>query len=278
MVAQTDTQRHQELGLFVADHRPNYAYTARRALGGALFAFAGAAVVLVGLKVIPFPHREGFWETVSVFVLGGILLASGLFFAVEAIRTTGPRVLVYEGGFLAGRHMFPWDRVETFHQLAAELDISGLPLSLTEYTIRRDDGRVIRFTRGVCRAGALAALVQERIQPRLLAKARALLAAGKEVDFGDVQLGADGLKFSDVMRGQVRKVAWHELRGVEAGGMQIHIRTASESALARWTGSGASIATRNVANVAVFLALVAEVLASRESAGIPREATPGQPL
>jgi hypothetical protein len=33
-----------------------------------------------------------------------------------------------------------------------------------------------------------------------------------------------------------------------------------------------------VANVAVFLALVAEVLASRESAGIPREATPGQPL
>jgi hypothetical protein len=255
--------RHPELGSRVADHPPNYAYTVRRVLAGVLSVVAGVAVTLIGLKVLPLPVKEGFWETVAAFVMGGILLAFGLFFAVDAVRRTGPRVVVYDRGFVAGREVFPWDRVDAFYQLAGELNISGVPLSLTEYTVRRDDGRVVRFTRGVCRAGILAAVIQERINPRLLAEARAAFAAGREVSFGDVLIDADGLRFSDMMSGQARKVSWNEVRGVEADGMQIRVRKAGESRLARLAGAGNSIATRKVANVAVFLTLVAEILAGR---------------
>jgi hypothetical protein len=255
--------RHPELGARVADHPPNYAYTVRRVLAGVLSVVAGVAVTLIGLKALPLPVKEGFWETVAAFVMGGVLLAFGLFFAVDAVRRTGPRVVVYDRGFVAGREVFPWDRVDAFYQLAGELNISGVPLSLTEYTVRRDDGRVVRFTRGVCRAGTLAAVIQERINPRLLAEARATFAAGREVSFGDVLIDADGLRFSDMMSGQARKVSWNEVRGVGADGMQIRVRKAGESRLARLAGAGNSIATRKVANVPVFLTLVAEILAGR---------------
>ena len=45
--------------------------------------------------------------------------------------------------------------------------------------------------------------------------------------------------------------------------MQIQVRKAGESRLARLAGAGYTIATRKVANVAVFLTLVAEILAGR---------------
>jgi hypothetical protein len=263
MAAMVGTDLHPELGSPVADHLPNYAYTARRVLGGGLCAVAGVVVALAGLKVIPLPIREGFWETAAALVMGGILLVFGLYFAVDAVRCTGPRVVVYERGFVAGREVFLWDRVEAFYQLVAELSVSGLPLSLTEYSVRRDDGRVIRFTRGVCGAGTLATEIQERINPRLLADARAAFAAGREVRFGEVLVDAGGLKFSDVGSGRARKVSWNEIDRLDPGGMQIHVRKAGESRLARLAGGGESIATRQVANMAVFLALVGEILARR---------------
>jgi hypothetical protein len=265
MAAMTGPDVHPELGPRVAEHPPNYAYTVRRVLAGVSSVAAGVAVALIGSKVIPLPVTEGFWETVAAFVMGGILLAFGLFFAVDAVRRTGPRVLVYDRGFVAGGEVFPWDRVDAFYQLAAELNVSGVPLSLTEYTVRRDDGRVVRFTRGVCRAGILAAVIQERINPRLLAEARAAFAAGREVCFGDVLLDAGGLRFSDVLSGQARRVSWNEVRGLNADGMQIQVRQAGASRLARLAGAGPSIATRKVANVTVFLTLVAEILAGRGS-------------
>jgi len=266
MAATLGTDMHPELGSRVAVHPPNYAYTVRRVLAGVLVVVAGVAAALIGLKVIPLPVKEGFWETAAAFALGGILLACGLFFVVDAVRKTGPRVLVYDRGFVAGREAFPWDLVDAFYQLGAELNVSGVPLSLTEYTVRRDDGRVVRFTRGVCGAGSLAAVIQQRIHPRLLAEARAAFAAGRKVSFGDASIDADGLRFSDVMSGQWRKVSWHELRGMEADGTQIRVRKASESRLARLTGASESIATRKVANAAVFLSLVAEILAGRGTA------------
>jgi len=265
MAAMINTDTHPELGSRVADHPPNYAYTVRGVLAGVLFLAAGVAVLLLGLRVIPVPVREGFWETVAAFVMSGILLAASLLFIVDAVRTTGPRVLVYDRGFVAGGEVFRWDRVDAFYQLPAELDIHGVPLSLTEYTVRRDDGRVVRFTRGVCGAGALAALIQQRITPRLLAEARAAFAADQEVSFGDVVIDADGLRFSDVMSGQPQKVSWNEVRRVEADGMHIRVRKAGESRVARLAGGGAGIATRKVANVAVFLTLVAEILAGLAS-------------
>src|SRR5262245_45980546 len=115
MAAIIDTDLHPELGSRLADHPPNYGYTVRRVLAGVLSMVAGVIVVLVERKVIPIPVREGFWETAAAFVMGGILLVFGLFFAVDAVRRTGPRVVVYERGFIAGREVFLWDRVDAFY-------------------------------------------------------------------------------------------------------------------------------------------------------------------
>lgn len=257
------TVKHPDLGSLVAVYPPNYIYAARRLLGGMLSVAAGIAFTLIGLRVIPFPVKEEFWETVAVYATGGVFLAFGLFFATEAVLTTGPRVLVFERGFVAGRRAFSWDRIDAFYQLAVVLSFSGLPLSLTEYTVRADDGRIFRFTHGVRRAAILAALIQERINPRLLAEARAAFAAGEEVDFGEASIDADGLRFCEVTNGQWRTVRWNDLRAVEADGMQIRVRKATESRLSRLAGAGDNIATIKVANVGVFLALVNDILSDR---------------
>jgi hypothetical protein len=254
---------HPELGSLIADHPPNYAYTIRRVLGGGLSVAAGVAVILIGLKIIPLPIRGGLSETLAALVIGGILLAFGLFFAIDAVLLTGPRVLVYDRGFVAGQEVFPWDRVDAFYQLGVELSVSGVPVSLTEYTVRRHDGRMIRFTRGVCGVEGLAGVIQQQINPRLLADARAAFAAGRELSFGAVSIDHNGMTFSDVRSGRTRTLNWNELCGIDADGMQIQIRKAGESRLARLAGAGDSIATRKVANVAVFLTLVDEVLANR---------------
>jgi len=135
--------------------------------------------------------------------------------------------------------------------------------SLTEFWVRRDDGRDLSFTLGISRGELLAATIQMQIQPRLLAAARATFAAGREVSFGDVAVDSIGMAVSDVRSGQVRRIVWRDLRAVEAGGMQIHLRLHGDSQLSRLTGGGSSIATRNVANAAVFVALVKEILAGR---------------
>jgi hypothetical protein len=249
-----------QLGPKVTEHPPNYVYFVRGVLGGIVFLLGGGAVLLIVLQVIPFQIIDDFWEAVSAYVLAGIFLASGLFFVVDAVRTTGPRVVVYERGLIAGREVFLWDQTETFHQLAAELNVSGVPVSLSEYSLRQKDGRVLRFTRGVCRAEALASEIQERINPRLLAEARAAFSAGQEVSFGDAAIDATGLKFSDVRNGKTRRLSWKEIRAIEADGMQIRVRTFDESRLAQFTASGPGIATRQVANLGAFLTLAAEIL------------------
>lgn len=259
-----DADVHPELGPRIAVHEPNYAYTVRRVLGGTVSASAGIVFGLIGLKVIRLP-RDEFWETVSAFAIAGILLAFGLYFAIDAVRMTGPRVVVYDRGFVAGSEIYRWEQIPVLYMLGAELNISGVPLSLTEYRVHRDDGCVVHFTRGVCDAEQLAVQIQQRIQPRLLAAARAAFAAGRKVDFGDAAIDAEGLTFSDVVSGQTRKLRWSEISRLDGGGAQVHVHMPNESRLARLAGSGKSIATRKVANVTVFLALVTEILAARES-------------
>jgi hypothetical protein len=252
---------HPELGKHIADYPPNYAYTARRVLAGVLLVILGIGFVLVGLNVFRLPIAKGLWESIAAHATGGIFAASGLFFAVDGIRSTGPRVQVYEGGFVAGRDVFPWDCIEAFFLLRAELDTPGIPVSLTEYTVRCDDGRQVRFTIGVCQAEILAATIQERINPRLLAKARAEFVGGKQVTFDDASIDAEGLRFADLASGRTKQVGWNELNGVEAGGPSIAVRKIGESTLARLAGAD-RIATCKVANPMVFLTLVAEVLAA----------------
>ena len=258
-----DPNTHPELGRPLATHGPNYWYAVRKSLGWGLMAAAGVACILVGLHVIDIPRQEGLGETLACFGMGGVFLACGLFFVFDTLRSTGPKVVVYERGFVAGAHTFAWERIVAVYQLKLTISMSGLPIDLSEYTIRRDDGRELRFTGGVRRVAELVTTIQEQVNPRLLASARAAFAAGRDVDFDAVSVDANGLRFVNLAQGGLGEIDWDHIDDIVANGMTIAIRKRGGSRIAWYAGTGDAIATRKVANVHVFLTLVSEILATQ---------------
>ena len=252
------------LGRQIAVYPPNYLRIVGTILGWFLFLIAwGTLGLLWAIGVIDLPGKPlEFWTRVGISAGAAPLLAFGLWMTWDAGRAVLLRTVVYEHGFVVRGLVFPWDEIDTVHCWSVEIE-SVVSLDLSEFTVRRIDGTIVRFDRGVRRIDELMATIQQATLPRLLAAAKATLAAGEAVDFGDVKLTSDELRFKNLADENWKTAPWDRVVSMYGDGPRIQIRQVGQSRLARFYASGDSVSTRGVANAAVLLTLAAEQLADR---------------
>jgi hypothetical protein len=176
----------------------------------------------------------------------------------DGVRSIGSRVLVFEHGFAARGGLFEWDRIAAFYQMVGTFDLQGiLRFPFATYRIRCDDGRSCTFDLGVSGATELASVIQRVINPGLLSKARADIAAGRAVDFGDVAVTPAGIRYGHDGR-ETKLATWEQIESLSVDGLILRVRTVGMSRMERYLG-GLPIAVRRMANLEVFLTLVSEM-------------------
>ena len=253
---------HPTLGRQLAEFSPNYIRAAKLIFFGVLVVAVGLAPFLFGLQLIDLPIADGLGERLFAVALGGILISIGIFLAVDGARSTGARVVVFEDGFTTRGDLFEWDRIAAFYQMSGTFSLHGiLRFPFANYRIRCDDGRSCAFDLGVRGAAELASVIERVINPGLLSKARAALAAGRDVDFGGVSLTPAGIRLGHDGR-ETQLVIWDQIGSLRVDGLLLRLRMVGQSRTA-WLSDylgGLPIAIHRVANLEVFLALASELL------------------
>jgi hypothetical protein len=119
--------------------------------------------------------------------------------------------LVYwEGGTFA---VIPLEEIEAVHESEGGLHVEGVPVVKNRGLLICDrQGRAFTFTHALDRIEELAKLIQQDLVRRKLPQARALINAGKPVEFGPVTVDASAL----YVKG--RRLDWPEINSIEIGG------------------------------------------------------------
>jgi hypothetical protein len=252
---------HPALGKQLAEFSPNYIRAAKLVFFGSTVVAAGIVPLLFGLKLVDLPIADGPGERLAAVVLGVLLIGFGIFVVADGVRSIRSSVLVFEHGFAARGGLFEWDRIAAFYQLVGTFDVQGiLRFPFATYRIRCDDGRSCTFDLGVSGATELASVIQRVINPGLLSKARADIAAGQAVDFGIVSLTPAGIRYGHDGR-ETKLATWEQIESLSVNGLILRVRTVGMSRMERFGEylGGLPIAVRRVANLEVFLTLVSEM-------------------
>jgi hypothetical protein len=211
----------------------------------------GLAVVAVvagglGLAVAAWLARSGatpVWPAGLLALVGGLAVLGGLVAAFRGGRQVmlSPNGLVLPGAD-GGPAALRWDQVASVVPGAADRTV----------VVRRDGGRLVldRGALGASYERTVAAL-ERGVTAAMLPGALAELRAGREVAFGPVIAGPDGLHHAGTT------LAWHRLTGIETGGTALTVGVRGEPDV--------ELPAAEVPNAFVLAALAAEFTGTSRS-------------
>ncbi|HEY70568.1 MAG TPA: hypothetical protein G4O08_08300 [Anaerolineae bacterium] len=175
-----------------------------------IFAFFGLLHYWVGVGLIP-------------LIFGAIPLGVSVAKFIKLFRNYDLRVIVFPENLsftCSGRTMsFRWDDVSIIWEHIEIQRINFIPTrSIHQYTIETNQGEKIIFDRTLKGIDALGLILKKKVGEHLIPKVVKSLKSGQTVQFGDLGLNNQVIKYKD------KSLAWNELKEIRIweGHISIH--------------------------------------------------------
>lgn len=229
-----------QLGTPTATYQPS----ARRQTIGKI---AGVVMAVAGVAIVFFDMAQ--YRPSGFFVLGGLLLALGMWAFWANHRNTGMMVQVFPDGLAytarGTTEIVRWDDITEVLQQVTKHYTNGVYTGTTHiYTVRRAGKPELKFNDALQNVEALGNTIQEETYKRLLPRAIESYNAGAVLHFGKLSVSKQGLSNGKETLG------WPEIKGVKLDKGVIAV--SKEGKWLNW----ASVTVAQTPNIFVFTALV----------------------
>jgi hypothetical protein len=229
-----------QLGTATAEYRPKTRRLIVNKILGAVLAAAGVLLVFVDMLQ---RHPSG------MFVLGGVLLALGLWVFWTSVRDAGLRVLVFADGLsytARGKtEICRWDDITEVVQQVTKHYTNGIYTGTTHiYTVRRTGAPELKLNDALDNVEQLGNEVQQQAYRRLMPRAIETFRSGGVVQFGKLKVSQQGLSNGK------ETLPWSEVKGVKLEGGVVSV--AKQGKWLNW----ASATVAQTPNIFVFAGLV----------------------
>ena len=211
----------------------------------------GAVLAAIGVIMIFADMAQ--YHPVGLFVLGGLLLAAGLWVAYTGFAEEGLQVQVFPDGLTytkrGATEVLRWDDIAEVLQQVTKRYVNGAYVGTTHiYTLRRPGKPDLQLNDTLVNVEALGNTAQQEIYRRRLPQALAAYNAGAIVPFGKLSISQAGLSNGK------ETIAWSEIKGVKLDKGIISV-----SKQGKWLNwSTATVA--QTPNIFVFTALVDSIV------------------
>ncbi|MFN8478264.1 MAG: DUF6585 family protein [Kouleothrix sp.] len=207
----------------------------------------GVVMVILGIGIVFFDMAQ--YHPTGFFVLGGLLLALGLWAFWTSIRQRGMQVQVFPDGLAytarGATEVVRWDDVSEVLQQVTKHYTNGVYTGTTHvYTLRRAGKPELKFNDALQNVEQLGTTIQEETYKRLLPRAIAAYNDGATLHFGKLSVSKQGLSNSK------ETLPWAGIKGVK-----LEKGIISVSKEGKWL-NWASASVAQTPNIFVFTALV----------------------
>ncbi|MBK9940452.1 MAG: hypothetical protein IPP13_02355 [Kouleothrix sp.] len=243
MIEQMPAEAYQ-MGTPLAVYRPKPIRQYSSKIGGTLMCLIGVAIVFFDMAQY---HPSG------MYIVGGVLLALGMWALYTGIREQGLQVLVFPDGLAytarGATQLIRWDDVAEVQQQVTKHYTNGVYTGTTHiYKLRRSGQPEIKFNDALQNVEQLGTTIQEETYRRLLPRAIAAYNAGTVVQFGKLSVSAQGLSNGK------ETLAWSEVKGIKLDKGVIAV--SKQGKWLNWT----TATVAQTPNIFVFTALVDAII------------------
>jgi Family of unknown function (DUF6585) len=243
MIESMPTEAYQ-LGAPTAEYRPRPSRQIFSMVGGGVMTLLGIGIVFFDMLQ---RRPSGF------YILGGILLALGMWSFWTGIRERGLQVLVFPEGLTytarGATEVLRWEDITEVIQQITKHYTNGVYTGTTHiYTVRRVGRPELKFNDALKNVEELGNTIQQESYKRLLPRAIATYNAGGILHFGKLSVSQQGLSNGK------ESLPWSDIKGIRLDKGLISV--SKEGKWLNW-------ATANVAqtpNIFVFTALVDSII------------------
>lgn len=243
MIQSMPTEAYQ-LGTPLAEYRPKKSRQITMYIMGALLALIGVGIVFSDML----QRRPS-----GLFVVGGGMLALGLWLIWTGVRDRGLQVLVFPDGFThtarGATEVIRWDDITEVQQQVTKHYTNGVYTGTTHiYTVRRAGKPDLKLNDALQNVEQLGNTVQDQAYRRLLPRAIATYNAGGILHFGKLSVSQQGLSNGK------DTIPWSEIKGVKLEKGMIAV-----SKQGKWL-NWATATVAQTPNIFVFTALVDSII------------------
>jgi hypothetical protein len=204
MIQSMPTEAYQ-LGTPTAEYRPKPIRQVSSFVGGAIMMIVGIGIVFFDMMQ---RHPSGF------YILGGILLAIGMWALWTGVRERGLQVLVFPDGLTytirGTTEVVRWEDITEVLQQITKHYTNGVYTGTTHiYTVRRAGRPELKFNDALKNVEQLGNTIQQETYKLLLPRAIATYNAGGILHFGKLNVSRQGLSNGK------ETLAWSDIKGVK---------------------------------------------------------------
>jgi hypothetical protein len=233
-----------QLGAATAEYRPKASRQIVNKIAGVVLSIVGVAIVFADML----QRRPS-----GAFVLGGLLLALGMYVFWASVREKGLQVLLFPDGLAytarGKTEICRWDEIDAITQQVTKHYTNGIYTGTTHvYTVRRAGKPDLKFNDALQNVELLGNEIQQEVYRRLLPRAIQTYNAGGVVQFGKLSVSQQGLSNGK------ETIPWPEVKGVKLDKGVISV-----SKQGKWL-NWASATVAQTPNIFVFTALVDSIV------------------
>ena len=243
MIQSMPTEAYQ-LGTPTAEYRPKPIRQVSSFVGGVIMMILGIGIVFFDMVQ---RHPSG------LYILGGILLALGMWALWTGIRERGLQVLVFPDGLTytvrGATEIVRWEDVTEVLQQITKHYTNGVYTGTTHiYTVRRVSQPELKFNDAFKNVEQLGNTIQQESYKRLLPRAIATYNAGGILHFGKLSVSQQGLSNGKEM------LPWSDIKGIKLDKGVIAV--SKQGKWLNWTTTSVA----QTPNIFVFTALVDSII------------------
>lgn len=230
----------QVLGTPTAEYTRSAGRQALNYVLSSILVIGGVAMLLGGLA----SSLSGSGADAPFIVLGLLWALPGGWWFISALRKRDLRILVFPEGLSYTRSgktaVIRWDDVEAVWQAVRKVQYT---FTVHTCTLRLKDGSRYTFNNALRQVDRLIQTIQQRVTPRILARAREACDAGQTVPFGKLSVSQAG-----IYRGSAL-LPWDQVGSIRVNEGIATVK--KEGSLFKWT----SVPVAEIPNFFAFAAL-----------------------